>query len=229
MKCRKYKRRHPWSSPAELETLKRLYPNTPTTEIAALLGRRIEQVYNKASVLGLKKSAAYLASPAACRLRRGDNVGAACRFQKGHVPANKGLRRPGYAPGRMAETQFKKGRKSHTWKPIGTERINADGYLDRKISDTGYPPRDWRGVHILLWEENYGPIPRGYMVCFLNGDKRDIRLDNLMLLNWAERMRLNTYHNRYPKEIGRLIQLRGALVRQINRRMKDEKPNRRSA
>jgi len=26
------------------------------------------------------------------------------RYEKGNVPANKGLRRPGYAPGRMAST-----------------------------------------------------------------------------------------------------------------------------
>ncbi|EMM6737362.1 HNH endonuclease, partial [Pseudomonas aeruginosa] len=42
-------------------------------------------------------------------------------------------------------TRFKKGQKPHTWLPVGSTRISADGYLQRKISDTGYPPRDWKG------------------------------------------------------------------------------------
>jgi hypothetical protein len=49
--------------------------------------------------MGLRKSAEYLAGPEACRLQRGDSVGARTRFSAGHVPANKGLRRPGYFPG----------------------------------------------------------------------------------------------------------------------------------
>jgi hypothetical protein len=85
------------------------------------------------------KSEAYLASPAACRLRRGDNIGAPYRFTKGHVPANKGLRRPGWGPGRMKETQFRKGERQgravKLYKPIGTERVSKDGYTERKIND----------------------------------------------------------------------------------------------
>ncbi|MCS8378253.1 HNH endonuclease, partial [Pseudomonas aeruginosa] len=61
-------------------------------------------------------------------------------------------------------TRFKKGQKPHTWLPVGSTRISADGYLQRKISDTGYPPRDWKGIHILLWEEHFGPIPTGHCV-----------------------------------------------------------------
>lgn len=136
--------------------------------------------------------------PAACRLRHGDQVGAAFRFPKGHVPANKGLRRPGWTAGRMADTQFKPGQRGGRWMPLGSVRINSYGYRDRKIADTGYPPRDWRADHLLLWEELLGPVPPGQCVCFKNGDKTDVRIDNLQLLSRAERMRRNSFRTNYP-------------------------------
>jgi hypothetical protein len=95
--------RKPWTA-KEIELVRDLYPEVPTKLIAERLGRSVEKVYARAAKLGLHKSAEYLASPDACRLRRGDKVGLACRFQPGHAPANKGLRMPGWAPGRMAET-----------------------------------------------------------------------------------------------------------------------------
>src|SRR3954469_12004177 len=97
-----------WSDQDD-ELLRALYPDTPNTELAQRLRRSVHAVYARAEKLGLYKSQAYLASPQACRLRRGDNVGARFRYRKGHVPANKGLRRPGWGPGRMRETQFEKG------------------------------------------------------------------------------------------------------------------------
>src|SRR6202012_2284795 len=88
---------------SEIRILRKSYPNLPTKELARLLGRSKSAVYGQAGLLGLRKSATYLASPEACRLRRGHNVGERTRFLQGHAPANKGLRRPGWAPGRMAQ------------------------------------------------------------------------------------------------------------------------------
>jgi hypothetical protein len=211
--------RHVWTE-AELRTLAKIYPDTSTAVVAQQLAISVDAVNCKAHALGLRKTEAYLASPAACRLRRGDNVGAATRYSKGHVPANKGLRRPGYCVGNMASTQFKPGQRGSNWLPIGSTRINADGYLDRKISDTGYP-RDWRGEHILLWEEHLGPVPPKHCVCFKNHNKTDIRIDNLQLLSRRERMRRNTIHN-LPKELVDVMRLRGRLNRQINKRVRHE-------
>ena len=33
-----------------------------------------------------------------------------------------------------------------------------------------------------IWEGAHGPIPPGYYIFYLNGDDRDIRLENLMLV-----------------------------------------------
>ncbi|HKQ00516.1 MAG TPA: hypothetical protein VJ735_09320 [Actinomycetes bacterium] len=107
------------------------YPHESTAALAKRLARTIRAVYARARARGLSKTARYLASREACRLRRGDEVGAPFRFRPGHVPANKGLRRPGWSVGRMRETQFKKGLRYggavRLYRPIGTERISKDG------------------------------------------------------------------------------------------------------
>lgn len=212
--------RRPWSREDD-RLLRGFYPNTPTAEVARRLNRTVAAVYGHANKLGLNKSPAYLASPAACRLRRGDHVGARFRFQKGHVPANKGLRRPGWGPGRMRETQFKKGMRRgvavRLYKPIGTERISKDGYLERKVNDSLPLQARWRSVHLLVWEAAHGPIPKGHAVTFKNRDRRDIRLENLELVHRRDLMARNTVHN-LPKPLAQTIQLLGALRRKINRK-----------
>ncbi len=210
----------------ETSILRREYADTSTIDIAKRLNRSLSSVYSWAHLLGLRKSESYLR--AHCRIQPGQRINPSGQFPKGHVPANKGLRRPGWHRGRMRDTQFKNGQRPRTWKPLGSERLCC-GYRQRKVTDTGYPPRDWQPVHVLLWVEHYGPVPPGYAIAFINGNKKDIRLDNLVILSRLDLMRRNSYHNNYPKEIGLLIQLRGQVVRQINRRIRHEKQNQRSA
>lgn len=211
--AKKPSQRRLWTA-AEEAKLRKLYPDTPTCDLARLFICPLDKVYSKAKRLGLSKSAEFMASPHACRLRRGDNVGAAYRYPKGHVPANKGTRRPGWHAGRMRETQFKPGQKSHTWLPIGSERWSSDGYLRRKMTDTGYQPRDWVAVHVLLWVAHHGPVPPGHAVIFKDGNKEHIALDNLELASRADLMRRNTIH-RYPPALKQVIRLAGKLNRTI--------------
>lgn len=198
----------------------KLYPDTPTADVARRLGVSETSVYNQAAVLGIRKSAAYMASPAACRLRRGDNIGAKSQFKKGGKPWNTGMK--GLQIGGVG-TRFQPGHVGgisvEVYKPIGTERINKDGYLERKIHD-GLPRQSrWRAVHLLLWEEANGRLPSGHAIAFRDGDKRNLNLDNLHLVSRADLMRRNSYHN-YGPEIARLVQLKSAIARQINKREK---------
>ncbi len=116
----------------------------------------------------------------------------------------------------MTETQFKPGNKPHTWKPIGSTRYSKEGYLQRKVSDTGYPPRDWVGEHILMWQRAHGPVSPGFAVCFRDGDKAHLTLDNFELISRRGLMRRNTIHN-YPPELVDVIRLNGALKRRLGR------------
>lgn len=217
--------RIPWTD-EQVAELARRYPHEQTAAIARDLGRPDHTVYQKAYSLGLKKDAAYLESESSGRLTAKDTRGLKSRFKKGQTPANKGLRHPGWAPGRMAETQFKagemRGAAQRNYVPIGTERICKDGYLERKMTDDHpVPARRWVAVHRLVWEAAHGPIPPGHAVVFRNGMRTnvaaEITADRLELVSRAELMRRNSYHTNYPKEVAQLIQLKGALNRKINR------------
>lgn len=208
-------KRHVWST-AEIELLGKLYPATKTQDLAKRLGLTVAKVHSKANSLGLKKSRAYLSSAQSGRLRAGQ--GGATRFKQGNVAWNKGMK--GLDIGGK-ETRFKKGhrggRAAEVYQPIGAERISKDGYLQRKINDDLPLQKRWRGVHILVWEEANGPLPAGHAVTFKDGNKQNIAPDNLELRSRADLMRRNTYHN-YGKDIAQLVQLKGAITRQINKR-----------
>ncbi|HOV80816.1 MAG TPA: HNH endonuclease signature motif containing protein [Bacillota bacterium] len=110
-----------------------------------------------------------------------------CRFQPGHVPWNKGKK--GVTFGGKA-TQFKKGNKPANWVPIGSERVNADGYVEIKVAD-GQKQRNWKGKHIVIWEAANGPVPPDHAVIFGDGNKRNFDPENLILVSRAQLVRLN--------------------------------------
>ena len=106
------------------------------------------------------------------------------RFGVGHTPANKGVK----GMGGWEPTQFKEGHRPHNYKPVGTVRINTDGYVDIKIAD----PKTWRGKHLLVWEEHNGTIPKGHAVIFGDGDRRNFDINNLILVTKTQLAILNT-------------------------------------
>ncbi len=207
---------------ATLAAMRRRYPHEPTAAIAADLGMTVTACYQLAQKLGLKKTLDYLSGPHSSRLRRDDNPGMGTRFEPGHEPHNKG-RKGWQAGGRARDTQFKSGQMPHNTKPIGSYRFEpGTGTLQRKISnDKGSNSKRWRGVHEIVWTEANGPVPPGHICVFKPGmrttELEQITLDRVECITLAENMRRNSYHNRYPKEIGLAIQLRGALMRKIHR------------
>lgn len=205
----------------EDELLRDLYPDNTCADIAALLDRKPGSVYSAATRLGLSKSESFNASDLSGRIQRGksDPRMAATRFQKGHQTWNKGME---YMPGgRCAETQFRKGNRPHTWQPVGTYRITADGYLERKMNNLpGANHVRWHGVHRTLWESAHGPVPAGHIVVFKPGTRTNvlelITLDKLECISRAENARRNHPGIRNP-ELYALYQLKGAITRQVNR------------
>lgn len=203
---------HYWTQ-QEIAYLREVYADTPTAYIARNLVLSVHQIYSKANHLGLNKSAEFLKTPDSGRLMRGSSVGQSGRFLPGLSPWNKGMK--GLDIGGKA-TRFKKGRLPHTWKPIGSERV-SEGYLQRKLTETGYPPRDWVCVHHIVWREAGRDIPQGHVLVFKDNNRRNFALDNLELISRRELMLRNTVHN-YGPEVAQLMQLRGAITRQINKR-----------
>lgn len=208
----------------EIELIRRNYADSLTEDIARALGRPTGSIHQKARKLGLSKSPEFVAEKAREAMLDPNHGGRKVQFPKGNVPANKGLRRPGYSPGDMAKTQFKKGQMPHTWMPVGSYRINPDGYVERKFGEEPGPYyMRWKPVHRQVWEDAHGPIPPDHVVAFLPGRKTTdpelITLDALELESRSEMARRNSVHN-LPKPLAELVQLRGVLTRQINKKAK---------
>lgn len=105
------------------------------------------------------------------------------KFQKGNVPWSKGLK--GICTGGRG-TQFKPGGIPHNVLPVGSERVNVDGYVEIKTAD----PNVWGLKHRVVYEQNIGKIPEGFVITFLDGDSQNIALDNLVLISMRESLRL---------------------------------------
>lgn len=209
---------HRWTD-AELDTLRQLYPVEPARVIAERLGLSIKQVYAKAHGLGLNKPGDWIAERSRRLMQDPNHPGRRTWFAPGHVAHNKGKPHP--AKGRAIETQFKPGMVPHTWRPIGHTRESKEGYLQRKIADTGVTRRDYVALHHLVWRMHGRDIPAGYALCFADGDKRNLDINNLELVHRSELMRRNSVH-RLPKEASRAAQLVGCIRRQINRRTRQQ-------
>jgi hypothetical protein len=212
-----------WSADQE-QLLTQLYPDTPMPELIKRLGFTASAIYQKARNLGLRRSPEYLASEHACRLRKGDNVGAEHRFKRGHQSWNAGMH--GWqAGGRSAETRFKpgsiNGSAAERLKPVGFERVTDDGILQRKIRADGPPHRRWQSVHEIIWEEHNGPRPAGHLVVFKDGNRRNFSPDNLELISRAENCRRNSIH-RYPPELKQAIRRLKKLKRTIEEKSNEE-------
>ena len=224
--------RHRWA-PESLDTLRRLYPDHTADVVAKVIGCSAKAVYNQAREQGLAKSEAFLASDKSGRVKRGKQNPAmvANQFKSGHETWNKG--KPGTTglhPNCRA-TQFKKGRKpeeARNYQPIGSLRICKDGYLERKVTDDPSlaPARRWVAVHRLVWGAERGPIPDGHIVVFKPGLNTAvpelITADRLECISRAENARRNHPRSKSP-ELAKLVQLKGAITRQVNRITREAK------
>lgn len=205
-------------TPEELLYLGTHYANTPTADIARHLGIDVDQVYKKASFLDLAKADDYV-NPGSSNLL---HHGKAYRFPKGNRPWNTGTK--GVVLGGI-ETQFKKGQMPHNWMPIGSYRINPDGFVEFKFSDEPGPYyKRWEPVHRRVWRQAHGPIPKTQKVVFKPGmkttDPQLVTLDRLELLTHAQLMARNTIAN-HPPELAEVMRARGLLTRAINKRAKE--------
>lgn len=210
---RKNRQRHVWT-PAEVEILRARYPDEDTAQLAALLGLRVGQLHDQAARRGIVKSAAFLSALKKTASLTAMAAGKLTQFQPGQTPWNKGI--PFQARGRSAETQFKAKSMPPNYRPLGSVRLSG-GFWQRKMTETGYSPRDWVPIHHIVWRASGQEIPESHALCFRDGNRANFDLANLELVSRVELMARNSVHNAGP-EIAKLQQLRGAIMRQINQR-----------
>lgn len=169
----------------EVDYLIRHYATHTCKEISEWVHHPPSSVQGKAFKLGLRKTAEFM------REHSGQSI-----FTKGHRPFNKGRKWKDYmseeGQRNSARTQFKPGEvhpKSPTLRPVGYEcQRNEKGKIYIWIKPKG---RRMMPKHRWLWEQAYGPIPKGHNVQFKDGNTLNCVLENLYLISRAKQVRKN--------------------------------------
>ena len=166
-----------WDKEPEMaEFMKEIIPGHHESEIRAMFLERFGICLTKSQIKGVKHK---------YNINSG-TVGA--RFEKGQEPWNKGkpLTKEQYE--RFSKTMFKKGHMPHNWHPVGSERIDSTGYIMVKVAE----PRTWRMKQRIVWEEHYGvKLKSDELIMFLDGNKKNVNIENLIMLTRAELIRYN--------------------------------------
>lgn len=141
------------------------------------------------------------------------------QFVKGHKPFNKGLKQSDYmsedAIKRIKKTMFKKGNIPANHRQIGSERITKDGYIEVKIAE----PNKWKLKHRVIYEQNFGEIPKSHIVTFADGNTRNLELDNLVLISRSENLLANNYSlYKQDKELTKTGLLIAKVIDKTNKR-----------
>jgi hypothetical protein len=194
------------------DIIRERYPFEPTKKIADDLGLSESSVYNRAFAMGVKKDPVYLRST---QFPPGYLGGKATQFKKGTAPPNKGQKMSTEVYQKVAKTMFKKGTVPPNTQPIGTihQRRDTGGkmYQYIKLADS-----EWQLLNRYTWEQHNGPIPKGMVVVYKDGDYLNNDINNLLMITKKENMARNTIQ-RLPKELQQVMRLKCKLINKINK------------
>lgn len=158
-----------WST-EEKEYLKEIVSGKHHKEILELMNKKFEYNFTQDQI----KSAIN---------RYKLNTGFTGKFALGGTPANKGTK--GIC--KANKGSFKKGQKCTNRREVGSERVNIYGYTEIKIAEPG----TWVLKHKLIWEEHNGPLKKGDVIIFGDGNKSNLDIKNLILVTNQQLLMLN--------------------------------------
>lgn len=147
----------PWTKKDDAY-MRRHFPHKRTADIAKKLGRSYHATSQRAQLLGLQKTEAFMYSWA-------------------------------WNPRPAPRTAFKKGQKPHN--------LKGDGVISlHKVKDTACwhirIDGKWQRYNRYLWQQANGPIPKGGIVAFIDGNPQNCVLENLELITTGELAKRNS-------------------------------------
>lgn len=161
----------------EIEFLSKYVPGHHYREIVNEFNKRFGTDFEMKTIVAVIK-------------RHGFKTGFNGQFKKGHVSHNKGKRVSPETYEKMKATMFKKGNVPIGTRPIGSERINAEGYVEVKVAE----PNVWKFKARIVWEEENGEIPENHYITYADGDKTNCDISNLRCITINEHLFLNRNH-----------------------------------
>lgn len=163
------------------------YQGKDNIELAELLNKRFNLNTNGDRVSNVK---ANLKRRKGINLNTGINKGC---IKKGNVPFNKGKKMSKEQYNKCKNTMFKKGNIPANHRPIGSERITVDGIVEIKIAE----PNKWKAKARVIYEKEFGTIPEGYIIIYLDGNKQNLEPNNLKAISRKENLIMNHNKLRY--------------------------------
>lgn len=132
-------------------------------------------------------------------------------LKKGVQVWNKGLKGV-YAAG-CEKGWFKKGLTPPKTRPVFSQRLTKDGYIEIKID--GF--RKWQHKQRVVWREHNGAIPRSHIICFKDGNKQNCAIENLEIMSRGLHVVLmkKGYYNE-PEELKPAIRAQIELQMKLN-------------
>lgn len=122
----------------------------------------------------------------------------ACCITK-HCERSLGIHKPQKKKGTINKGCFKSGEQNMWGKnrqelPVGTIRYNSDGrpFIKVKLCEGqnthkggghNYKEPWWKPLQKKIWEDHYGEVPKGFIVCSLNGDPNDTDINHIGLID----------------------------------------------
>ena len=188
------------------------YPHKQSKVIAIFTGLSVGQIYRIAEKYNLRKTAEFLSSEKSGIFTKTRCLGHQYRFPKGHIPANKGKKMSDEIRQKVQHTFFKKGHLPGNTKHDGYISIRKDSngrdYAHIRVSQGKFDL-----LHRHIWIQKFGPVPKGKIVAFKNGNTSDF--ENLELITREENMKRNTIHN-YPPDLQQAVKALNKLSKAIN-------------
>ena len=185
-------------------------PKLFTDEILDFIKANVKGLYNKelAELVNKKFGTEYSAGQIErIKIRLHVVSGLTGQFEKGQIPPNKGKKMSKEVYEKASKTMFKKGHLPKNHKPVGSERVDAEGYYWIKIAE----PRTWKMRHVYEYEKVYGPLNKGEIVIFADGNKANFNIENLIKITRSELLSLNRY--RKISEFGNVTKANLATIR----------------
>ena len=119
------------------------------------------------------------------------------RFVKGGTPWNKGKKMSDELRAKCEPTMFKKGNIPKNTLPIGSEVKKEDGHVYIKVADVLRAGcKNWRPKQVVIYENHHNlkVDTRTHIVVFLDGDKYNFDINNLMLVSKRVNRIVNTHY-----------------------------------
>ncbi len=186
---------------AKLELLKKLYSDLTNAELSRMFEISEASISAAAFKFGLKKSDDHIK-----QARKNT------QFTKGHIPANKGQKMPSELRAKVEHTFFKKGHTPVNYRPVGSERVTVDGYVEVKTKD----PNIWALKHRIVWEKNHVKIAKGFNVQFKDKNRQNCDISNLYIIKRDKQILQNSIM-RYAPELRKSMKL----ISKLNRKIKE--------